>query len=415
MRFTPKINFTPNLKLILVTVATFLLAGLVLFAERYLGNTGSITKYFISENGDKTFSKINESNKEQDTDQKEENKVDYKIQEIAKNLDVPWSISFASETRTLVTERTGSIRVLENTILKSQPLITINDVITGDEEGLMGLTVDPDYINNKYLYTCYAYLEENNMYDKVLRLVDNGSNVSIDKVLIDKIPAAKYHAGCRLKFGPDGKLYITTGDALNKDQAQELDSLGGKILRIESDGSIPEDNPFKNSPVYTYGHRNPQGIDWNKTTGMMVSTEHGPSGIDGPGGGDEINIIKPGKNYGWPLVSHEKTMSGTESPKLVFTPAVAPASALMYSGKLFPQFKDKLLFGGLRGEGIFVVSFSEKDPEIAETFVKLRNINFGRIREIVESPAGEIWFTTSNTDGRGNVRKNDDKIYRLSL
>ena len=415
MRFTQKINFTPNLKLILVTVATFLLAGLVLFAERYLGNTGSITKLFISENGDKTFSKINESNKEQDTDQKEENKVDYKIQEIAKNLDVPWSISFASETRTLVTERTGSIRVLENTILKSQPLITINDVITGDEEGLMGLTVDPDYINNKYLYTCYAYLEENNMYDKVLRLVDNGLNASIDKVLIDKIPAAKYHAGCRLKFGPDGKLYITTGDALNKDQAQELDSLGGKILRIESDGSIPEDNPFKNSPVYTYGHRNPQGIDWNKTTGMMVSTEHGPSGIDGPGGGDEINIIKPGKNYGWPLVSHEKTMSGTESPKLVFTPAVAPASALMYSGKLFPQFKDKLLFGGLRGEGIFVVSFSEEDQEITETFVKLRNINFGRIREIVESPAGEIWFTTSNTDGRGNVRKNDDKIYRLSL
>src|SRR3989338_7171097 len=253
MQINPKINFTPNLKLILVTVATFLLAGLVLFAERYVGNSGSITKLFLSENGDKTFLKINEPNDEQDIDQEKETKVDYKIQEIAKNLDVPWSIALTSETRTLVTERTGSIRVIENTILKSQPLITINDVVTGDEERLMGLAVDPDYDNNKYIYACYAYLEVNNMYDKVLRLIDNGESAEIDRILIEKIPAARYHAGCRLKFGPAGKLYIKTGEALNKDQAQDLKSLGGKILRIERDGSIPEDNPFKNSPVYSYG------------------------------------------------------------------------------------------------------------------------------------------------------------------
>ena len=408
---------TPHIKLILITIVTILLAGIVLFIEKYLGNTGSISILRINENEGISFVPLENTELaiKTVTDKQSENKVDYKIQEIAKNLDVPWSIAFTADKRTLVTERKGNIRVLENTILKTQPLITINDVVTGDEEGLMGLAVDPDYDNNKYIYACYAYLEVNNMYDKVLRLIDNGESAEIDRILIEKIPAARYHAGCRLKFGPDGKLYITTGDALNKDQAQDLKSLGGKILRIERDGSIPDDNPFIDSPVYTYGHRNPQGIEWNKSTGLMVSTEHGPSGTDGPGGGDEINIINPGKNYGWPLVSHEGTLSGTESPKMVFTPAVAPASALMYSGKLFPQFKDKLFFGGLRGEGVYVVSFSEEEPEKVETYVKLKNLNFGRIRDIVESPSGEIWFTTSNTDGRGNVRDGDDKIYRLSL
>ena len=403
------------MKLKILTIFTILLAVVIFLVANYLGDIGSSSILSIDDNNNQKFISVGESNNNTNANQQvRQNKVDYKIQEAARNLEVPWSIAFTSENRVLIAERTGSIRIMADGKILEKPLIIFNDVVTGDEEGLMGLTVDPDYENNKYIYTSYAYVEGNIMYDKVLRLKDTGSSAVIDKILLQKIPAARFHAGSRLKFSPDGKLYITTGDALSKEQAQDLNSLGGKILRIESDGSIPQDNPFKNSLVYTYGHRNPQGIDWNKNTGLMVSTEHGPSGTDGPGGGDEVNIIKPGSNYGWPLVSHERTLDGAESPKIVFTPAVAPASALMYSGKMFPQFKDNLFFGGLRGEGVYKVTFASDNPEKVASYEKMKEINLGRIREIVESPSGEIWFSTSNTDGRGTVRQGDDKIYKIT-
>ncbi|MBI1871989.1 PQQ-dependent sugar dehydrogenase [Candidatus Collierbacteria bacterium] len=222
--------------------------------------------------------------------------------------------------------------------------------------------------------------------------------------------AGAIHDGCRIKFGPDNKLYITLGEAAQKDLAQKLDSLNGKILRINADGSIPADNPFRGSPIYSYGHRNPQGIDWDPQTNLLWATEHGPSGADGPGGGDEINLIKEGANYGWPLVSHDKTYPGTEFPKLLFTPAVAPAAGMFYRGDLFPEFKNNFFFAALRGEGIYRLVIAG-DKVIS--FEKLSGIDVGRIREIVEGPDGAIYFTTSNRDGRGKLREGDDKIYRI--
>jgi glucose/arabinose dehydrogenase len=181
---------------------------------------------------------------------------------------------------------------------------------------------------------------------------------------------------------------------------------------MNSDGSIPQDNPYPNSYIYSYGHRNPQGIGWNQHSKMMYETEHGPSGFDGPGGGDEINYIKAGANYGWPIVSHEKSKDGMISPIQVYTPAVAPASVLIYSGKVFPQFKDHLFFGALKGTGLYHVSFDESGMKMSSQ-EKLPTIDVGRIRDVVEGPDGFIYFSTSNTDGRGNPNKADDKIYRL--
>ena len=345
--------------------------------------------------------------------QESKESVEYEVVEVARELFVPWSIAFTNDMRALITERAGTVKVMENDKVLPGTLVEF-DVSTKSEEGLMGLAVDPNYDENKYIYVCYAYENGSTLVDKVVRLIDNGNSAKEDKILVDNIPAAQYHAGCRLKFAPDEKLYITTGDATNRQIAQNLNSLGGKILRINSDGTIPEDNPYENSMVYSYGHRNPQGITWDPITGVMVSTEHGPSISDGPAGGDEVNVIEKGENYGWPLVSHEKSIPEAKDPIIVYTPAVAPASALIYSGKLFPQFKQNLFFGGLRGEGLFRVIFTDNTFEEVKRWEKLGDVDFGRIREVVEAPNGEIYFTTSNRDGRGNVRNGDDKIYKLT-
>ncbi|OGK39414.1 hypothetical protein A3F34_02805 [Candidatus Roizmanbacteria bacterium RIFCSPHIGHO2_12_FULL_44_10] len=339
--------------------------------------------------------------------------VDYKVESFAENLFVPWEIVFTSERRILLTERDGKIRAIENGILRPDPLISFSEVSSKDEEGLMGLALDPHYSQNKLLYACLAYGNQPDMFDKVVVLEDKNSFIELKGAILDRIPAAEFHAGCRLGFGPDEKLYITTGDATKKELAQDLNSLAGKILRINTDGTIPTDNPFPNSPVYSLGHRNSQGIAWQPGSGLLVATEHGPTVFDGPPGGDEINIIKPGLNYGWPLVSHEKNREGLIAPKIIFTPAVAPAAAMFYSGTVFPQFKNNFLFGGLKGEGVFHVVFSAENPESIIEYERLPDINVGRVRAITEGPDGLIYFSTSNKDGRGSAKQGDDRIYRL--
>ena len=186
----------------------------------------------------------------------------------------------------------------------------------------------------------------------------------------------------------------------------------GKILRINPDGSIPEDNPFRGSPVWSYGHRNPQGIDWQPDSGKLYSTEHGPSGFDGPGGGDEINLIEAGGNYGWPLVSHDETREGTFAPLIQFTPAEAPASLSFYASNVLPMFTGSLFFGALRGEGLVRVVLSDSDPNEIITVEKIIS-DIGRVRDVVQGPDGLIYFSTSNRDGRGRAREGDDHIYRI--
>lgn len=337
---------------------------------------------------------------------------DFTIEEVASGLFVPWSIVFTNTERMLVTERSGSIRVIEHNILLPAPLHTFTEVSTTSEEGLMGMALDPQYDTNKYIYVCLAYDTGNGLADKVVRLTDQGTSLADPIIILDNIPAAKYHAGCRIQFGPDAKLYITTGDATSKDIAQDLASLGGKILRINADGSIPEDNPFPNSVVYSYGHRNPQGITWHPVSNVLISTEHGPSLNDGPAGGDEINRIEAGKNYGWPLVSHDDTKPGLTTALMQFTPAVAPGSALIYSGEKFPDWYGNLFFGALKGEGIIRVVFNDESATAIESYDRL-NIQVGRIREVAQGPDGYMYFATSNQDGRGELQPGDDKIYRI--
>lgn len=338
--------------------------------------------------------------------------VPFVVEEVVSGLRIPWSIVFTSPQRMLVTERPGRLRVVQDGVLLEQPLRTFSEVSTGGEEGLMSLALHPEYPKNKFLYVSYAYEAGNEMFVKVVRFRDDGDRLQDDTLIMDLIPAAQYHAGCRIAFGPDGKLYITTGDATDRQIAQDLSSLGGKILRVNDDGSVPADNPFPDSPVWSYGHRNPQGIAWT-ADGSMYSSEHGPSVFDGPAGGDEVNHILKGANYGWPLVSHEGRREGTVPPLITFTPAEPPGSLLAYSGRVFPQFRDNLFFGSLGGQGLMRLVVDEVNPALVVRYEKLAEVKYGRIREVMEGPDGLIYFSTSNRDGRGNPAVSDDRIFRL--
>lgn len=341
----------------------------------------------------------------------EEEAKAFELKPIAEGLEVPWSAVFTSPERLLVTERPGMVTVIENGEKKN--LHAFSSVSSSSEEGLMGMALDPHYSENKYIYFAYTHNESGKQEVRIARLTDEGERLTNEHVILDGIPAAKYHAGCRLAFGPDQKLYITTGDATDKSTPQNLNSLGGKILRLNADGSIPEDNPFEGKPVFSYGHRNSQGLAWDTRTGELYATEHGPSVFDGPAGGDEINHIMPGANYGWPLVSHKEKYKDTEEPLVVFTPAVAPSGMLFYTGTELPQFTNTLLFAGLKGEGLYQVIIENNDPDDVEEYKKVEGVDVGRIRDVFQGPDGGLYVMTSNRDGRGKVQENDDKIYRL--
>ncbi|MGB7926023.1 MAG: PQQ-dependent sugar dehydrogenase [Pyrinomonadaceae bacterium] len=341
--------------------------------------------------------------------------VKFQVETFVGGLQVPWAIVFAPDGRMIFTERPGRVRVVENGRLRDAPLATIEDVRAASESGLMSLALHPDFATNHLLYLAYAYASGDEQRVRIVRYVETGSALTDRKVLIENIPAAQNHAGCRLRFGPDGKLYITTGDATDRSLAQRLDSLAGKTLRLNDDGSVPTDNPFVGQQnarpeIWSYGHRNAQGLDWQPGTNLQFQTEHGPSGNDGPGGGDEVNIVERGKNYGWPTIHHRETRDGMESPLLEYTPAVAPASGMFYRGSAFPQFRGNFLFGCLRGETIIRVTLDGRRVVNQERLLEKK---FGRIRDVAEGPDGAIYFSTSNKDGRGTPASNDDRILRL--
>lgn len=332
---------------------------------------------------------------------------------IASGLDTPWDLVFTSPERILVTERPGQIRIVEHGTLREKPLHVFSEVIEQGEDGLMSLALDPAYPENHFLYAAVAYSDGSALWVKVMRFIDAGDTLESPFVVIDRIPAAQYHSGCRIAFGLDGKLYISTGDATDKRLAQEIGSLAGKILRINADGTIPPDNPFPGSAIWSYGHRNPQGLAWHPDNTLLYETEHGPSIIDGPAGGDEVNVIERGGNYGWPIVSHEKNREGMIAPILTYTPAEAPSSLMIYSGRVFPEWRGDLFFGALKGEGLMRIRLDANDPKKVASYGKLREVSLGRIRAVVEGPDGNIYFTTSNRDGRGNPAPLDDRIFRI--
>jgi glucose/arabinose dehydrogenase len=311
---------------------------------------------------------------------------------VAQDLSIPWSIQKLGDTFYL-TQRTGDIVEIKDgkkSVVKTSLSKPLSD---RPEAGLLGFVLHPDFKTNQLAFAYYTYGDSGDNYNRVVTLKRTANEWTEEKVLLDLIPSGQYHQGGRLEIGPDQKLYITTGDATRQDHAQDLSFLGGKILRMDLDGGIPSDNPIKDSPVYSYGHRNPQGLAWNQD-GELYETEHGPNGFD------EINLIKAGNNYGWPKITGDEKGESLTSP-LAHSgePSWAPSGADFWNGDL--------VFASLAGQS--VKRFETDTGEVTDLLT-----GFGRVRDVLME-GGTLYFVSNNTDGRGIPRENDDKLYEVDL
>ena len=340
---------------------------------------------------------------------------EFTIETLAQGLDTPWAIDFAPDGRVFISERDGRIRIIERNQLQPEPWMSL-EVAATSEAGLLGLALDPSFTKNRFVYVAYTYRTGVfTLRNRLVRLREDGKTGKgvLDKILIDDVAGANNHDGGRVKFGPDGKLYWTMGDAQTTRHSQDLKSLNGKILRLNSDGSVPADNPFANSYVYSYGHRNPQGIAWQPGTGRLYSTEHGPSGFQGCCQ-DEVNFIEPGKNYGWPEIRGDETKPGMVPPVIQAgtNETWAPTGVTFVSQG---PWAGSLLFTGLRGQTLYRVVLDPNDPNKSQTVERHFFRRFGRLRDVVEGPDKALYLLTSNHDGRGSPTADDDRVLRLIL
>ncbi|MBT8242440.1 MAG: PQQ-dependent sugar dehydrogenase [Nitrosopumilus sp.] len=317
---------------------------------------------------------------------------------LAENLDKPRAIAISND-RIFVTEKDGLIRVVQNNTLLESPLATFRgaDVFDG---GLLGIALHPNFQNNHMLYVFLTYEENNTLWNKILQITESKNKLVSAKTILDKIPGSSFTNGGFIKFGPDDKLYVGTGTVSDASHLpQDLNSLSGKILRINDDGTIPEDNPFPNSPVYSLGHRNPQGITWDNEGNLFVA-EFGPEK------NDEINLIQAGKNYGWP----EQECSGNEKFEdaiLCYDPSIEPGGILYYSGKSL-DFESSFIMASMRAANLYQLDFEEG---LGSQKSILSGI--GRVRDVVEGQDGSLYVITSNTDGKGFPDSMDDKLLRI--
>jgi len=330
--------------------------------------------------------------------------VRFRVETVVTGLEIPWSLNFAPDGRLFVTERPGRVRIVTPGG-SSELALTVDDVYVEGEAGLLGLALDPQFAQNRFVYIHYTAAIPGNAVNRIVRYREVNSRLGERVVLLDNIPAGNIHDGGRLRFGPDGLLYATAGDAAIPDFAQDAASLGGKVLRLNRDGSVPSDNRFS-SPVYTYGHRNPQGLDWHPATGDLWAVEHGQIG------NDEVNAIRPGLNFGWPRIEGAATLPGMETPAAFYNPAVAPSGASFYRGQRLPQFVNNLFVATLRGTALLRLTVDNTSRRVTSE-ERLLEGSYGRLRDVISGPDGYLYFCTNNRDGRGSPMSGDDRVLRI--
>jgi len=325
--------------------------------------------------------------------------ADLKIEVLASSLSFPWEMIYGPDNFIWFTERPGKIsrlNPLNGVVTLVHTITEANSIIEG---GLLGMALHPQFSANPYLYVFYNYGDYATYKGKVVRFTFNNGKLESPLVLLDKIPAAATHNGSRLLITADQKLLITTGDANVGTEAQNKNSLSGKILRINLDGSIPADNPVANNPYWTFGHRNPQGLVM--VGDKLYASEHGPNNDD------EINLIQKGKNYGWPNVEGLCNTTAEQAfcalnevvePMIAWTPTIAPSGLTYYNSDYIPQWKNSLLSVNLKGEKLMQLQLNQTGDKITATtdfFLK----EFGRLRAICQSPEGKVYLSTSNRAG----------------
>src|SRR5215217_5931347 len=318
---------------------------------------------------------------------------------LATDLEVPWSIAFLPGGDALVTERDSG------RLLRVSPSGEVSEIQTlpeggSGEGGLLGVAVSPNYEDDRYIYAYYTTGVDN----RVVRFRMGEK----PELILTGIPSNTYHDGGRVKFGPDGMLYVSTGDAGESGNSQDRNSLGGKILRIEPDGSIPPDNPFPGNPVYSYGHRNVEGLAWD-SEGHLYASEFGASTWD------EVNRIEAGENYGWPaLEGRGGEDQGYVDPITVWpTSEASPSGAEIMVEGAVPQWEGDLFVAALRGERLWRLELNDSGEIVDRE--KLLDGEVGRVRDVMQAPDGSLWVSTSNHDSYGSpVSEQDDRILRLA-
>jgi glucose/arabinose dehydrogenase len=319
------------------------------------------------------------------------------IEIVADNLSVPWDIVELPDSDLLITERSGTLRRIGNTTIE----YSISEVNETSEGGLLGIVLHPNFQENNYIYLYMTVDQGTGLENQIVRYKFTDNDLREKKVIFSGIPGANTHDGGKIVFGPEGYLYVSTGDANNANSAQDTNVLSGKILRITDNGEIPVDNPFGNA-VYSYGHRNPQGLVWD-TENRLWSTEHGRSGARS--GYDELNRIEIGVNYGWPVIEGDQEREGMRRPIAHSGPdeTWAPGGISYADGELF--------FTGLRGARLYQATIIDnKNVSIQTHFIQ----EFGRLR--ASTIAGDyLYISTSNKDGRGNPSSNDDRVFKIRL
>lgn len=342
--------------------------------------------------------------------------VSVEVETIARNLEHPWAVEVFADGRMLITERPGRMLVVTPDGELSEPVAGLPEVDARDQGGLLDVAIDPGFASNQTIYWSYAEPREDGNGTALARgrlITDGDPRVEDVQVIFRQMPSLRsaMHFGSRIVFAPDGTLFLTLGERsimAGRVQAQELDSHLGKIIRINKDGSVPEDNPFVDREnlrpeIWSYGHRNIQSAALHPETGELWIVDHGPRG------GDELNMVEAGKNYGWPVITYGLEYSGEpigegitaregmEQPRYYWDPVIAPSGMMFYSGELFPAWKGDVFIGSLVGEHLVRISLEDRRVTGEEWLLT----DLGeRVRDVVEGPDGAIYLVTDEPDGR---------------
>lgn len=330
-------------------------------------------------------------------------KYSWDIQTVASGLEVPWDLALDGD-KLYITERPGRLKVLEDGQVKT--IATLPQVVSVGESGLTGMALHPDFAQNDYIYLYYTYRDAGQILNRVSRFTLKNNGLQDEKIILDSLAGGSIHNGGRLRFGPDGKLWVLTGDAARPALAQQSNTHEGKVLRMNDDGSVPADNPTKNSLIFSLGHRNPQGLAWHPLTEELLAAEHGETAHD------EINIIKPNNNYGWPEVKR----CNSDDPR--FTNPIlcsgqetyAPSGIASFGVSIW-RLRNSFVFAGLRGNLLERIEVVNGKVGERETIIKGA---YGRLRSVLIDKDGNIYVGTSNKDGRGGPTNEDDRILKIT-
>jgi len=331
----------------------------------------------------------------------------FRVVEVAGGLEHPWAMAFLPDGDMLITERPGRLRILREGVLDPTPLEGVPEVYASGQGGLLDIALDPDFASNRLIYLSYAARGDGGAGTRVARARLGDRRLEDVEVIFEGFMASGgRHFGSRLGFDPDGRLFVTLGERGQDERAQELGTLAGKVVRLHPDGSVPEGNPFVGRDdaapeVFSWGHRNPQGLAVHPETGRVWVVEHGPRG------GDEVNLVGAGVNYGWPVITHGRAYSGLPmgegsekegmaQPQHYWVPSISPSGLAFYQGEAFPQWQGDLFTGGLSGQLLARLEFDGE--QVVEEERLLEGV-LGRIRDVRVGPDGYLYLLTDESDG----------------